>query len=139
MSFTPATIKLKSPLPHRDKVKQEKWAFAKAMRKHPTKGEQILWNELRMRKLNGLKFTRQRIILGWIADFYCASRFLIVEVDGSSHNDKMQEDKKRDSVMAAHGFYTLRIPNELVLTDIGQAKQTILDAVSQCHVSSTPS
>jgi very-short-patch-repair endonuclease len=137
MTFTPATIRLKAPLPHRDK--QEKWAFAKAMRKHPTMGEQILWNELRTRKLNGLKFTRQRIILGWIADFYCASRFLIVEVDGSSHNDKIQEDKRRDNVMAAHGFYTLRLSNKLVINDIERSKKIILEAISRCHVSTTPS
>jgi hypothetical protein len=62
--------------------------FAKALRKAGMFHEVLLWKELKTNKLNGLDFDRQKIIGNYIVDFYCAEKAVVIEVDGSSHNDK---------------------------------------------------
>ncbi len=54
---------------------------AREMRHDPTTAEKLLWEALRGRRLAGLKFHRQDVIGPFIADFYCASARLVVEVD----------------------------------------------------------
>lgn len=61
---------------------------ARALRLTSTEAEELLWQELRDRKLNGLKFRRQHPIDKWIADFYCHEKKLVIELDGSVHNEK---------------------------------------------------
>ena len=58
---------------------------AREMRRNATPAEKVLWAELRDRRLAGLKFYRQDVIGPFIADFYCASARLVVEVDGDIH------------------------------------------------------
>ena len=77
----------------------DKWPiqikYARNLRKNLTPEEKILWQYLRNRKLNGFKFLRQHPIMlrevssgkqFYIADFYCAEKKLIVEVDGLIHS-----------------------------------------------------
>src|SRR5688500_18434105 len=75
------------PPPHR--------AFARAMRDDSTKAENVLWQALRGRQLEGLKFKRQVPLDGYILDFVCFEARLIVEVDGGQHSES-QRDKVRD-------------------------------------------
>ncbi|WP_292738042.1 DUF559 domain-containing protein [Nostoc sp. JL31] len=58
---------------------------AKELRQQMTPEEKILWQHLRANRLNGLHFRRQQIINGFIADFYCHSTALVIEVDGKIH------------------------------------------------------
>lgn len=90
--------------------------FARALRKNMTPAEEELWCYLRCRTLC-FRFRRQAVILGWIADFWCPSRRLVIEVDGSVHRKPEQRarDERRDGVLMAHGIRTLRLPNEMVL------------------------
>ncbi|WP_395383976.1 endonuclease domain-containing protein [Mesorhizobium sp. UC22_110] len=57
------------------------------MRADATKAETLLWQALRNRQLNGLKFKRQVPLDGYILDFVCFEAGLIIEVDGSQHAD----------------------------------------------------
>jgi len=61
---------------------------AKALRRSSTEAEERLWVELRNKKLKGLKFRRQHPIDKWIVDFYCHEKKLVIELDGSVHNEK---------------------------------------------------
>jgi very-short-patch-repair endonuclease len=61
---------------------------ARDIRHNATQAEEGLWVALRGRRLAGLKFRRQEVIGPFIADFYCASARLIVEVDGDIHDDQ---------------------------------------------------
>ncbi len=83
------------------------------LRKSSTKAEQILWFELRNRKL-GVKFKRQHSIGGYIADFYCQECKLVIELDGEIHDTKENKDydKIRDSFFESFGYKVLRIPNK---------------------------
>ena len=57
--------------------------FARNLRKAPTSAEDALWQALRDRRFQGLKFKRQVPLLGYTVDFLCFERKLIVEVDGA--------------------------------------------------------
>ena len=55
---------------------------ARALRKNLTEAERSLWRELRFRQIGGYKFRRQQPLGGYIVDFVCLEKRLIVEVDG---------------------------------------------------------
>ena len=97
-------------------------ARARALRKKMTPAEARLWIHLRELRSEGLHFRRQSPRRGYILDFVCLDRRVIVEVDGASHadEDRARKDRVRDAVLAREGFLTLRYANEAVLTDVGQ-------------------
>lgn len=74
----------------------------------PTEYEVKLWNKLKSRQL-GTTFTRQKIICGYIVDFYCTQYRIAIELDGRLH-DK-EADRKRDLVLNQVGVYVLRFNN----------------------------
>ena len=87
---------------------------SKKNREDPTKAETILWEKLRDRKLNGFKFRRQHAIGQFIADFVCIEKSLIVEVDGSIHGDRKEQDELRTNALNQIGFRVLRFSNDEV-------------------------
>lgn len=105
--------------PLRKRAKPEKKAFARAMRINPTPSEGLLWEKLRAKKL-GVKFRRQAIILGWIADFYCPSERLVIELDGADHQlpENKVKDAARDLAMQTLGLRILRIRSIRVHRDL---------------------
>lgn len=90
---------------------------AKGLRKDMTRAEEILWQSLKNKRLNGLKFRRQHPILKYIADFYCHEAKLIVEIDGAIHSDDsvIEKDKVRTLELNNHGYKLIRFSNEQVL------------------------
>jgi very-short-patch-repair endonuclease len=75
-----------------------------------TPAEKILWNELRGNKL-GVHFRRQQVIAGFIVDFYCHKVGLVIELDGSVHDEQKEEDAQRDKVLREMGLRIMRIKN----------------------------
>lgn len=92
-------------------------AFARSMRADSTKAENVLWQALRGKQLDGLKFKRQVPLDGYIIDFVCFEARLIVEVDGGQHAES-QHDAVRDRHFEAAGFRVLRLWNDEVLKNI---------------------
>ena len=117
----------------RNRVAPGKLDFARKLRKRPTRAEALLWSHLRRRQLLGAKFRRQVIIYGWIVDFYCPEIRLVVEVDGSSHDQRQLQDQYRDRVMIGAGFSVLRLSNELVTTDMVRSTTYVLGAITYCR------
>jgi very-short-patch-repair endonuclease len=101
---------------------------AKAMRRVMTDAELKLWNELRAHRLMGLSFRRQVPIAGYIVDFACPARKLIVEVDGSQHgeDENSAADTVRTKRLEQDGWTILRFWNGDVFRDIGNVRQHIL-------------
>ena len=93
---------------------------ARTMRRVMTDAELKLWNELRAHRLMGLSFRRQMPIGGFIVDFACPAKRMIVEVDGSQHGDAeiAERDHARTAQLAALGWTILRFWNDDVLRDI---------------------
>ena len=100
---------------------------AKALRQTTTEAEEKLWQELRNKKLNGLKFRRQHPIDKWIADFYCHEKKLVLELDGSVHNEKeiAEYDAGREKDLKELEFNVIRFRNDEVLSDIEEVLKTI--------------
>jgi len=90
---------------------------ARHMRHKPTSAEDMLWQQLRNRQVMGQKFRRQHAVHGFIADFACIERFLIIEVDGEIHDqpEHHERDIARQAVLEAHGFKVLRFTNAEVM------------------------
>jgi very-short-patch-repair endonuclease len=103
-------------------------SFARAMRAEATKAENMLWQALRNKRLEGLKFKRQVPLDGFILDFVCFDRKLIVEVDGSQHAHS-ERDAFRDRHFGDKGFHVLRFWNEEVERNLDGVCLTILKTV----------
>ena len=86
------------------------------MRRAPTEAEHKLWIELRARRLDGFKFTRQFAVAGYIADFACREAKLIVELDGVAHD--VEADALRDRNLALAGYRVLRFHNRDVFMNL---------------------
>lgn len=97
------------------------------MRKAMTDAELKLWNELRAHRLMGLSFRRQMPIAGYIVDFACADRKIIVEVDGSQHAESTY-DQDRDTALRDLGWTILRFWNDDILRDIDNVCLHIITA-----------
>jgi very-short-patch-repair endonuclease len=91
---------------------------ARELRQELTPSESILWNELRGSKFHGAKFRRQHPIGKYILDFYCAQSKLAIEVDGSVHDSRKEEDDWLQKIIETHGIRFLRFSNEEVVNDL---------------------
>lgn len=90
-----------------------------------TEAEDRLWQELRGRRLDGIKFRRQVPVGRFVADFICADALPIVEVDGSQHADSVH-DRERDAELKRRGFRVLRFWNDDVLREMNSVCDTII-------------
>ena len=85
--------------------------FSRKLRREMTKEERHLWYDF----LKGLPVTvhRQKILGTFIADFYIASKKLVIELDGSQHymDGGVQSDRDRDAWMQENGITVLRYSN----------------------------
>lgn len=114
------------------KTLEEKQEFAQKMRETPTKAEAALWEFLKTDPWQ-LQFESQVVLLGWIVDFLCRSRDLIIEVDGPYHKygERKRLDKKKDRSLKRAGYDVLRLSNWLVLKNIEKAKEIIEQALEK--------
>jgi very-short-patch-repair endonuclease len=101
---------------------------ARRMRADPTGPEAMLWQVLKDRRLGGAKFRRQVPLKGYILDFVCFERRLIIEVDGGQHSENAG-DVRRDAIFAAEGFEILRFWNDEVLEGLDGVCLRILAAL----------
>jgi very-short-patch-repair endonuclease len=98
-----------------------------------TLADAVLWEQLRDRRLGGLKFCRQHPIeveiegteRFVIADFFCHALRLVVEVDGSSHRGREVQDTARTKDLETIGLRVLRFSNAEVLHDVDSVLRTI--------------
>ena len=87
---------------------------ARELRKNMTKEEKRLWYGFL--RTCPIRFSRQKILGRYIADFYCASLKLVIELDGSQHYEEknMETDAERTAFLGQYGITVLRIPNNEV-------------------------
>jgi very-short-patch-repair endonuclease len=101
--------------------------WARELRRNPTEPEKWLWRGLSNSQLGGFKFRRQATLDPFIADFFCSSKGLIVEVDGDTHDPDY--DRRRDAYLARRGFQTIRFTNDQVMDNMDGVLMTILDTL----------
>src|SRR5205814_10224111 len=91
----------------------ERFARACELRHNPTPAERHAWTLLRNRGVLGLKFRRQHVLHGFIVDFYCVARRLVVELEGDAHDarDRQTYDAARAAFLEAAGYRVVRMRN----------------------------
>jgi len=82
--------------------------LAKNLRNNSTLAEVLLWQHLKGKKMKGYDFHRQKPIGNYIVDFFCNGLMLAIEIDDISHNEKIDQDIKRQKQMESFGINFLR-------------------------------
>jgi len=93
-------------------------------RQNQTEAEELLWQNLRNSQ-TGYKIRRQHAIDGYIADFVCLQKGLVIEVDGGYHLETQEQDEIRTQVLNELGFEVIRFTNEEVVTNVNKVVKTI--------------
>ena len=102
------------------------------LRRSATESEKRLWSELRNRRLQGFKFRRQMWIGSFIADFCCMEAKLVVEVDGSQHQQRTERDRLRAAALAKEGYRVLRFWNNEVMEELEGVLTAIRAELQAC-------
>jgi very-short-patch-repair endonuclease len=106
-------------------------ARRRELRQNETLQEKLLWWHLRANRIE-FKFKRQHSIGGYIADFYCAEKKLVIELDGKIHNsnDAQEYDRIRDGFLKEFGCKVIRFSNSEVDADVYQVLTKIKEILA---------
>lgn len=99
---------------------------ARELRNTGTHAEEILWNYLRIHP-NGYKFRRKHPYSIFILDFYFHKLKLVIEVDGSIHDNAEVKlaDKERQTLLEKDGLKIIRFSNEIIINNLELVIQAI--------------
>lgn len=100
---------------------------ARRLRSTETPAEAVLWEALRGRRLNGIKFRRQHPIGPFVADFCATEWRLIVELDGEVHAGQGERDREREELLWQAGYAIVRFSNQQVIYDLPRVLGVISD------------
>ena len=105
--------------------------FAKQLRKEMTKEERHLWYDFL--RTYPIRFSRQKVLGKYIADFYSAEAKLVIELDGSQHYEEIntKKDAERTAFLEGYGLNIIRIPNNEVMRNFRGVCEYIDVAVKQ--------
>ena len=101
-------------LPYNPNLKQR----ARSLRKAGVFSEVIFWKHVNRKQFHSIDFDRQRVIGNYIVDFYVKALGLVVEIDGSSHNDKEDYDLRRDDYLKSLGLIIFRVSDLRIKHDL---------------------
>lgn len=96
-----------SYLKYNPKLKQK----ARELRNNSTLSEVLFWMQIKNKKF-GYDFHRQKPIDNYIVDFFCPKLMLAIEIDGTSHNGKVEYDKERQEKLESLGVRFIRFRDE---------------------------
>jgi very-short-patch-repair endonuclease len=109
---------------------------ARKFRQFPTLSEELLWQELRRGSL-GVRFRRQHSIGPLVVDFCCPRLRLIVEVDGSVHQQQQERDAARQRLLEGRAYQVLRFTAAEVEADLTGVVERISTLVRE-HLDQVP-
>ncbi len=110
-------------LPYNPQLKER----ARALRQAGNLSEVLFWNQVKNKQFKGYDFDRQKIIGNYIVDFYCSNCNVVIEIDGSSHDDKVEYDAQRDEYLKSLGLTVIHIPVADVLQRMGSVVEMLFD------------
>ena len=105
--------------------------LAQQLRKEMTKEERHLWYDFL--RAYPVRFSRQKVLGNYIADFYSAEAKLVIELDGSQHyeEENMEKDAARTAYLKGYGLRVVRIPNNEVSRNFRGGREYLDAAVKQ--------
>lgn len=113
-------------------------ALLKDKRKARILGEVIFWKKVRAKTFHKIDFDRQRIIGNYIVDFYVKTLGLVIEIDGSSHNEKEVYDGIRQKYLESLGLCVFRISDFDVRNNLSLVMKELEEFIV-LHYGATPS
>lgn len=102
--------------------------LARKLRRNSTYAETVLWNRLKAKQIEGIKFRRQQPIESIIVDFVSFEKRIVIEVDGGQHATDKANDLDRDRFLAKSGYRVLRFWNNEVLENVEEVLNVIREA-----------
>ena len=102
---------------------------SRSLRKGYVVSEVIFWKHVRNKEFHQIDFDRQRIIGNYIVDFYIKSLGIVIEIDGSSHNDKEEYDRKRQQFLESLDLKVYRISDFRVKNDLLNVMKELEDYI----------
>ena len=112
-------IRIKDRPVHNLPVNKELQGYARKNRKAGNLAEIVFWLQVHGKSFHGLDFDRQKAIGNFIVDFYVKRLGLVVEIDGGSHNERMDYDARRDTCLENLGLKVFRTTDYDVLQHVG--------------------
>ncbi len=112
-----------NPLYNKDFLKdRRRW-----LRRKATYTEKVLWQDLRNKKMKGVKFYRQFSIGCFVFDFYCPAAHLAIELDGESHTSAVvqKNDQRKTLFLEQNNISLLRFTDEALLKHYEDALEQI--------------
>lgn len=110
-------------LPYNPQLKER----ARALRQAGNLPEVLFWNQVKHKQFKGYDFDRQKIIGNYIVDFYCTNCNVVIEIDGSSHDDKVEYDAARDAYLENLGLTIIHIPAADVLQSMDAVMEKLFN------------
>jgi len=102
---------------------------SRSLRKGYVLSEVIFWKQVRNKEFHQIDFDRQKIIGNYIVDFYIKSLGVVLEIDGSSHNDKEEYDEKRQLFLESLDLVVYRISDNRIKNDLGNVMKELEDFI----------
>jgi very-short-patch-repair endonuclease len=102
-------------LPYQPRLKER----AKNLRQARNLSEVLFWMQVTKGRFHKIDFDRQRVIGNYIVDFYVKKLGLVIEIDGSSHDNKVEYDKIREDYLITLGLKVYRITVGDVMRNMG--------------------
>ena len=117
-------------IPYNPKLKQ----LAKNLRNNSTLSEVLLWQHLKGKKMKGYDFHRQKPVGNYIVDFFCNELMLAIEIDGMSHDEKIDEDTERQRRIESFGISFLRFNDLDVKKNMEGVVVAIEEWIGRCNL-----
>jgi len=108
-------------LPYNPKLRER----VKELRQAGNLCEVLLWQQLHKKKFKEYDFDRQKIIGNYIVDFFCGNCNVVIEIDGSSHNDKIDYDDERNAFLEGLGLKIIHIAAQDVLNHLDSVMEML--------------
>jgi very-short-patch-repair endonuclease len=106
---------------------------AKSLRRNMTDAERAMWQILRSRQIEHLKFRRQVPIGRYIGDFVCHQARLVIEIDGGQHDASSRQETARMEFLEREGYRVLRFWNNDVLANPDGVYSMIVEELHWHH------
>ena len=121
-----------SPYPYweipKNKLLRER---ARELRKAGNLAEVLFWQTFKDKKKLGFDIDRQVIVGNYIVDFFIPELGLVFEIDGSSHDEKIEYDVERDNFMCDLRLEVVRVLDSDIKKNMSQVYDLVLNVVGQ--------
>ena len=102
---------------------------SRSLRKGYVLSEVVFWKQVRNKEFHQIDFDRKKIIGNYIGDFYIKSLGVVIEIDGSSHNDKEDYDNKRQLFLESLDLVFYRISDYRIKNDLINVMKELEDFI----------